>query len=907
MKTSRSLALGVVFLILAASSTFGEDYYIRAGAPGGGDGMTWATAFDSFDDITPSTSPALAAGDTIHVGAGTYPALVTAYSGVILLGSYPPTGDPGDGYRNTSLYPSIIDAAGEAVAMEVESNAILGTLIDGFIIENALNYGISNGNNSQAVFNNLILRDNGDVFAIDSGAFRNGNLAFARIFNSVFENNLSVAGGGAFRNPANSSFLIERCVFRGNYADYGGAISNAGTETYCGSPCAPTSPPCDPPCDPVTQPIPRIRLSVFENNKSDEFAGAIYNDGDLMLLACTFVGNEADTNGGAIQMNAGRLILQDTSFIGNRATGGNGGAIQIARGCLLTGHSCLFAENFASDEGGAVYALALHTSLFQNCTVTENEADTWGGFYIETIAQSCYEPGPVETRVENSILWNNLCGSSPCGNYEGQLKVVMGTTVDPAIVNYTDLEDLASSTYGTSGVGNIPDNPEFRDPVHNNWRLKGISPCIDAANGEIIPQDNDDADGDSRIICDGCTLEDTGEHLPDLDLARRIVDVLGPFATGLEPLDNCPLECDSVPDMGCHEFVACVESADCATRGDLNGDGSLNGLDVDPFTHCAVQESAGEIACLCGDFSGPAGSPDGVVDRHDVPCFIELLLTGTNGCTGPIICSAALFTLQDCNENGIPDANDIALGTSLDCNKNGVPDDCDISNETSNDVNSNDIPDECETDCNSNGVPDAWDISVETSNDVNSNGIPDECEPDCNGNDVPDAWDISTSASEDCNENGIPDECDEDCNNNDVPDDCDIANSTSEDCNENGIPDECDLSRAMRPSFDCNDNDIPDECDIANATSEDKNENGIPDECEEDSLMGGGGESMMSGGGEGEGAGFDEAAAWELFYEWYDEEVSSAESDWGTLSGSERFHRVMDELQLLGLPYAAPW
>ena len=82
----------------------------------------------------------------------------------------------------------------------------------------------------------------------------------------------------------------------------------------------------------------------------------------------------------------------------------------------------------------------------------------------------------------------------------------------------------------------------------------------------------------------------------------------------------------------------------------------------------------------------------------------------------------------DCNDNCVPDAQDIANGTSLDCNANGVPDECDIRDGTSQDCNLNGIPDECETDCNSNGVPDDCDITSGTSQDTNLNGIPDECE-----------------------------------------------------------------------------------------------------------------------------------------------------------------------------------
>jgi len=50
----------------------------------------------------------------------------------------------------------------------------------------------------------------------------------------------------------------------------------------------------------------------------------------------------------------------------------------------------------------------------------------------------------------------------------------------------------------------------------------------------------------------------------------------------------------------------------------------------------------------------------------------------------------------DCNENWVPDDEDISNGTSEDCNNNGVPDECDIADGTSGDENGNGIPDECE-------------------------------------------------------------------------------------------------------------------------------------------------------------------------------------------------------------------
>jgi glucose/arabinose dehydrogenase len=64
-------------------------------------------------------------------------------------------------------------------------------------------------------------------------------------------------------------------------------------------------------------------------------------------------------------------------------------------------------------------------------------------------------------------------------------------------------------------------------------------------------------------------------------------------------------------------------------------------------------------------------------------------------------------------------------------------------------------------DCNDNQIPDDQDIADETSSDCNANGIPDECEPDCNDNGVADGCDIIDGTSPDDNGNGIPDECDD--------------------------------------------------------------------------------------------------------------------------------------------------
>ncbi|UCG16610.1 MAG: hypothetical protein JSV19_00965 [Phycisphaerales bacterium] len=150
------------------------------------------------------------------------------------------------------------------------------------------------------------------------------------------------------------------------------------------------------------------------------------------------------------------------------------------------------------------------------------------------------------------------------------------------------------------------------------------------------------------------------------------------------------------------------------------------------------------------------------------------------------------FPTLDCNNNGVPDDQDIAGGTSEDCNGNTVPDECDVAEGDSLDCNGDIVPDECQLD----------------GNDCNANGVPDECDTDCNVNLIPDDCDVAEGTSLDCNGDIVPDECQLDGN----------------DCNVNLMPDDCEA--------DCDGNDIPDDCDITGDPGLDVNGNGVPDSCE---------------------------------------------------------------------------
>ena len=84
----------------------------------------------------------------------------------------------------------------------------------------------------------------------------------------------------------------------------------------------------------------------------------------------------------------------------------------------------------------------------------------------------------------------------------------------------------------------------------------------------------------------------------------------------------------------------------------------------------------------------------------------------------PITDIGAYEYFADCNNNGIPDFNELKGGSGSDCNGNLVLDECDIRDCDGG-------PD-CD-DCNRNGLPDSCDIESGKDSDTNGDDIPDSC------------------------------------------------------------------------------------------------------------------------------------------------------------------------------------
>jgi hypothetical protein len=182
---------------------------------------------------------------------------------------------------------------------------------------------------------------------------------------------------------------------------------------------------------------------------------------------------------------------------------------------------------------------------------------------------------------------------------------------------------------------------------------------------------------------------------------------------------------------------------------------------IDSCNDPDTQPQRGTIMSYCGQtFTGGAANLD--LRFHRVMADAMRSTVATAGCVG-----------NDCNLNGVEDADDIAKGTSMDANGDGVPDDC--------------------QDCNGNGVLDPLDVALLTSLDLNGNDVPDECEPDCNGNGLPDDLDVDgvPPTSEDAYGDRVPDECETDCNGNGISDYAEIQLDMALDLDRDARIDDC--------------------------------------------------------------------------------------------------------------------
>ena len=449
---------------------------------GGNDGHTWA--LDAFDNIQDAIDAA-DYGDTVHVNAGIYYVdrqEVELKNGVKLIGQSAESTII-DGTPNIAYFPYSVFRS---------ENCDSSTLLQGLTIRNA---GLEAGSWGS--------RDGGAMYNL---------LSSVKIVNCIFENNLADNGGAIYNN--HSSVEIINCVFENNQAGeeyqigYGGAIYNE-------SPYAPqqmkienctfNNNSCQNEGGAISY-LPEegiITGCIFIGNSAGS-GGALSNVAGS-ISNCTFRENQADAyngEGGAIYSLGGYTAeISGCRFIDNSASE-KGGAISEVGGRIS---NCMFEENTAKKGGGMYTGFALS---IDSCTFAHNTALQIGG--------GLYFWGNLETIITNSVVWGNTAvieGDQIYTLNQGVDELYPAFQYDD-IQGCGGSGPGWDSVLGVDGGGNIDENPNFADPNTMNYHLRLGSPCIDAGDNSVVTESKD-LDGRIRIFdgdCDSMAIVDMGAY-----------------------------------------------------------------------------------------------------------------------------------------------------------------------------------------------------------------------------------------------------------------------------------------------------------------------------------------------------------------------------------------------------------
>ncbi len=217
-----SFTLAAAFTLAPALVHAQAVIYVDGDAPPGGQGNTWATAYDSLSDAL----AAAGSGDQIWVAAGRYVGNFTLTLGVELYGGF--TGTETDlAQRDWTANPTILDGDASGSVVTSPPGATATTRIDGFTITNGFRWGgigargggLRLVSSSPTIANNIITGNHADE---GGGALYLEESTSARIVNNRIIANSASGGGGLFL--LRSSPTIANNTIAGNGAGVGGGL-----------------------------------------------------------------------------------------------------------------------------------------------------------------------------------------------------------------------------------------------------------------------------------------------------------------------------------------------------------------------------------------------------------------------------------------------------------------------------------------------------------------------------------------------------------------------------------------------------------------------------------------------------------------------------------------------------------
>lgn len=470
----------------------------RVGGPatGAGDGSTWPDAIPGLSDALTRALP----GDQVWLAAGNHRPLPAApgssfevRDGIALYGGFdgdetsveernpdPLTngtvldgdtlGDDDQFENRTDNATHVLRLSGVGPATVVDGLTIRGgeaTADDTAPADDRRGGGILTS--GSPTLRNLLLTGNragtagGALYSIEGAP---------QISGCRFEGNESLGDAGAaglwYGSSDTGVLVVEDCVFSGNRASNGGAVSSQRDTLV-------------------------FRSCRFEGNTATHAGGALaMAHSSCSVVTSDFVANQA-YDGAAVEAYNHGGGFTNVRFLGNKATYG-GGACRFRSGGSPLLANALFSGNQAGVRGGAIDLQGAGISLV-HATLAGNSAARGGGLWCQSTSPRI---------LQNCILW---------GNHAGDLVSEVDAPAAPFLT-------LAAGSGGLLVRGGWPNrsdvlltDPAFADPPGPDGTAgtadddltptAGSAACGTGLSG-VLPADERDLDGD----------HDTAEALP---------------------------------------------------------------------------------------------------------------------------------------------------------------------------------------------------------------------------------------------------------------------------------------------------------------------------------------------------------------------------------------------------------
>ncbi len=217
--------------------------------------------------------------------------------------------------------------------------------------------------------------------------------------------------------------------------------------------------------------------------------------GVTILNNCTFTGNSSGVKGGGVSINVlSNPIFNNCTFSGN--TSNDGGGIAISGGSTHpTFVNCTISGNSADHNGGGIYCFDTSSATsFTNCTISGNtanaewafpQADGGGGIF-------CFNSSPI---FDDCTVSGNLAQAWGGG-------ISCWENSNPTIINCTISENTAAVDLGGGGGISCWDNCS---PTITNCNISGNEVESDGSGGGIYVQASSSPTITNCLISDNVT------------------------------------------------------------------------------------------------------------------------------------------------------------------------------------------------------------------------------------------------------------------------------------------------------------------------------------------------------------------------------------------------------------------